>query len=247
MKKPVATTAGRVYTIIMTRGILIAGNESALINAIEDETARRVKRYAITLIQDRFSTDEVKPGNQPRHESPSPDSAADSLKKGRNLLDWNPGSAISARTLVIAAENRLGRIDEAILVCYPPSACYALADLGLADVEVMVNEHIKGWFFLVKELTAVFKARGEGTLALVYPETGGKDGAELLGQAALAAFRSFTHGLLSVASDEPYLTMGFGGADDEKGFAAFIFKQLEEGNRRSNGKLHKYGKLGFFR
>jgi hypothetical protein len=43
--------------------------------------------------------------------------------------------------------------------------------------------------------------------------------------------------------------MGFTGSetDDDAGFATFIFKQLEEKNRRGNGKLHKYGKLGFFK
>jgi hypothetical protein len=186
--------------------------------------------------------------------------------------------------LVLSAENRLGRVDEAILVCDPPSVCCAAADFGPADVEILVNDHIKGWFFLVKELTAVFRARGEGTLALVFPEgnlsarrTSGPNpsgtfrrggfetdgGPDLLGPAALAAFRSLTAGLLTAAPDEPYLTLGFSGAaaGDEAGFAAFILKSLEsctsgrqdrgsplpEGNRRSNGKLHKYGKAGFFR
>jgi len=90
-------------------------------------------------------------------------------------------------------------------------------------------------------------------LALVYPETAGTvskdDAADLLGSTALAAFRSLTRSLLAAAFNEPYLTLGFSGAEagDETGFAAFIFKQLDEGNRRSNGKLYKYGKLGFFR
>jgi hypothetical protein len=87
----------------------------------------------------------------------------------------------------------------------------------------------------------------------VYSETsgaGGKDdAADLLGPIALAAFRSLVRGLLDASLNEPYITLGFSGADtgDEAGFAAFIFKQLEEGNRRGNGKLYKYGKLGFFR
>jgi hypothetical protein len=123
----------------------------------------------------------------------------------------------------------------------------------MANIEVLVNDHIKGWFFLIKELTAVFRERGGGTLALVYPETsgtGGKDdAADLLGAAALAAFHSLTRSLLAATFSEPYVTLGFSGAEtgDESGFAAFIFKQIEDGNRRSNGKLHKYGKLGFFR
>jgi hypothetical protein len=239
----------------MSRGILIAGNESALTNAIEAETAKRTEHYTLALLPDRLSGDNAKAGLQSRREnSPPPSSAAqDSTEEVRIPLDWNPGSPISARTLVLAAENRLEQLNEAILVCDPPSVRCAAADLNLANVEILVNDHVKGWFFLVKELAAAFKAHGGGILALVYPETTGTgskdDAADLLGSAALAAFRSLTRSLLDAALNEPYLTLGFSGAEagDDAGFAAFIFKQLDEGNRRNNGKLYKYGKLGFFR
>jgi hypothetical protein len=246
--------------MIMSKGILIAGNKSALTSAIEIEAARRVEHYAIALLPDRSrnnpqSGDNTKKGLLARGEKSLPESPAARNPAQENgvPLDWNPGSPVSARTLVIAAENRFDQIDEAILVCDPPSVRYAAADLTLTDIEILVNDDIKGWLFLVKELAAVFRERKKGTLALVYSETsgaGGKDDVvDLLGPVALAAFRSLARGLLDSSFNEPYLTLGFSGADagDEAGFAAFVFKQLEEGNRRSNGKLYKYGKLGFFR
>jgi hypothetical protein len=228
----------------MTRGILIAGNESALTSAIEIEAARRVERYTLALLPNRLSGDDAKLGSQRW-------SAASAEK--RIPLEWNPGSPIAARTLVLAAENRLERVNEAILVCDPPSVRTAAADLSLANVEILVNDYIKGWFFLVKELAAVFRAHGGGVMALVSPETVGTgdkdDAADVLGATALAAFRALTRGLLAAALSEPYHTVGFSGveAGDDVGFAGFVFKQLDEGNRRNNGKLHKYGKIGFFR
>jgi hypothetical protein len=237
----------------MTKRILIAGNESALTSAIESEVAKRVENYTIALLPNRLSGDNAKIRLQARQDNHSLESSAgqEQEKEARIPLEWNPGSPISARTLIIAAENRLEHINLALLVCDPPSVRCAAADLSMANVEVLVNDHVKSWFFLVKELATNFKARGEGTLALVYPETTSSrdDTADLLGPAALAAFRSFTRGLLSAALNEPYFTLGFSGAEtgDEVGFAAFIFKQLDENNRRSNGKLYKYGKLGFFR
>jgi hypothetical protein len=229
----------------MTRGILIAGNESALTNAIEVEAARRVERYALALLPDRLSADNTKASLQSW-------SSAISMEK-RISLEWNPGSPISARTLLLAAENRLEQVNEAILVCDPPSVRSAAADLSMANIEILVNDYIKGWFFLVKELAAVFRAHGGGVIALVSPENAGTgdkdDSADLLGSTALAAFRALTRGLLAAALNEPYLTLGFSGveAGDDVGFAAFVFKQLDEGNRRSNGKLHKFGKTGLFR
>jgi hypothetical protein len=239
----------------MSRGILIVGNESALTNAIEVEAAKRAEHYALALLTDRLSGDDVKIGLQAHRENalPSPSADQDTIETARIPLDWNPGSPISARTLVLSAENRLEQINEAILICDPPSVRCAVTDLSITNVEILVNDHVKSWFFLVKELAAIFKEREGGTLALVYPETTGTgskdDAADLLGSTALAAFRSLTRSLLAAAFSEPYLTLGFSGAEagDEAGFAAFIFKQLDEGNRRSNGKLHKYGKLGFFR
>jgi hypothetical protein len=228
----------------MTRGILIAGNESALTSAIEIEAARRVERYTLALLPDRLSGDNAKIGLQ---------SWSSVSAEKRIPLEWNPGSPISARTLVLAAENRLEQINEAILVCDPPSIRTAAADLSLANVEILVNDYIKGWFFLVKELAVVFKAHGGGVLALVCPETVGAgdkdDTADLLGSTALAAFRAFTRGLLAAALSESYHTLGFSGAEagDDAGFASFVFKQLDEGSRRSNGKFQKYGKIGFFR
>jgi hypothetical protein len=232
----------------MTRGILIAGNESALVNAIAIEAAKRVEHFAFALIPNRFSeADAIQ--NRRVHTSGGEPSA----EKARIHLDWNPGSPISTRTLIIAAENRLDHIDEAILVCSPPAVRRLPADISFADIEVLVSDHIKGWFFLAKELAAVFRERETGTLALVYPAAGlpgGKDDAvDLLGPPALAAFQALTRSLLASAFNEPYLTLGFSGPEsgEEAGFAAFIIKQMEDSSRRNNGKIYKYGKLNLFR
>jgi len=224
----------------MTRGIFIAGNESALSRAIETEVLKRVERFTIALIPNRFS-------------GTSKNSAAASEK--RIALDWNPSSPISARTLVLAAENRMEHIDEAILICSPPSIRSSAAELPLADIEIMINDHIKGWFFLVKELAAIFSSRQSGTLALVYSDISGSavhnkdDAADILGPSSLASFSALTSGLLTAAHREQYITTGFSSSDagNESAFAAFIFKYMDEINKRSKGKLYKFGKFKLFK
>ena len=220
----------------MTRGILIVGNESALTRSIETETSNRVDKYAVALITNRVS------GAQRNT----------SQEKGRMPLDWNPSSPISARALALAAQNRLDNIDTAILICTPPSIRSSAPDIPLSDIEIMINDQIKGWFFLIKEITAIFSARKHGTLALVYPDISGSgkdDVADVFGPSALASFRALTHGLLSVAHSEPYITMGFSASDagNETAFASFIYKSLDDITKRSNGKLHKYGRFSFFK
>lgn len=231
----------------MTRGIFIAGNETALGRAVEAEAEKRVERYAVASIPNRYSGASKNPSLN---------------NEKRIMLDWNPSSPISARALVLAAENRLNYINEAVLVCSPPSVRSSASGLPLADIEIMANEYIKGWFFLVRELAAVFSGRKSGILALVYPaienmSTGMKDdSADVLGPSSLAAFRALAHGLLAAAHNEPYITVGFSCAEvnAEEAFAAFIFKHLDEapaawksGNKRSNGRLFKYGKFNLFK
>lgn len=230
----------------MVRGILIIGNDSALIRALEAEAGRRVERFAVSCIPNRLeaaSVYNVRTAQELQGQKEN--------NEKRINIEWNPGSPISARTLVISAENSLGHIDDVLLVCSPPSVRCSAADLPLADVEVMVNDHIKGWFFLVKEITAIFKERKHGTLALVYPDiNSGKDeAADILGPSALASFRALTNGLLASAQNEPYITTGFSTSDtgNEAAFASFIFKTLDELTKRSKGKLHKFGRFSFFK
>jgi hypothetical protein len=222
----------------MTRGILIAGVDSSLSEAVAAEAERRVEQYAAAFIFNRLD---------PVRNRPKP---ADG-RKARISLDWNPGSPISARTLVLAAENRLAHIDEAILVCVPPSARRPVEQLAPADIDIMVNDYIKGWFFLVKELTAAFKRRGAGTLALVLSDTGSgnekRDIPDLMGPSVRAAFRALVQGLLAADPGKSYQILAFSSETGEDAeFAAYIFKIIEENNKRNLGRWHKYGRLGLF-
>jgi hypothetical protein len=242
----------------MTRGILIAGNEASLTVMIAREAARRVDAVATALIPNRLDGN-AGPGvlNVGEGSSQIP-------------LGWNPGSPISARSLILGAGNRLGRIDNAILVCSPPAIRKRPADLSPADIEVLINDHIKGWLSLVRELALYFRnsatpkdpagtrstgvsGAGEGgVLAMVIPDIspGGKeDAADIAGPVAAAAFRGLAQSMLIASTGEPYRALGFSSAEaggDEE-FAAYIFKVIDEGNRRDSGRWFKFGRLNLFR
>ncbi|MDR1024825.1 MAG: hypothetical protein LBL56_03800 [Treponema sp.] len=229
----------------MTRGILIVGNDSLLCAAIAAQAARRVERFAQVLLPNRLS-EQAKVLPRDPVPAPSGESGPAAIP-----LAWNPGSPISARTLVLSAAHQLERIDEAVLVCNPPSFRRPAAELLPLDIEILVNDHIKGWFFLVRELAQIFRARRSGTLALVVPDSpaGRDDQADLLGLSAAAAFRAFAQGLLASSLAEPYVTLGFSSQEtgEDDNFAAYIFRLIDQPNKRNSGKWYKYGRLSFFR
>lgn len=227
----------------MGRRILVAGNASAVFAAVETEVAARAETYAVAFIPNRFSL-----GVQNAWQNAIPGNAA----SGKRLqLEWNPGSPVSARTLLLAGENRLGSIDEVIFVCCPPALPCAVCDLKPADIEVLAGDHVKSWIFLARELDLYFKTKGAGrrSLALVYQETGNAQ--DIPNSVALASFRSLTAALLAdaPAHENGYTVQGFysGETGKESAFAAFVFKHLDDEKRRRNGKLHRHGKFVFFK
>jgi hypothetical protein len=226
------------YSARMTRGILIAGTESSLSAAIAAEAGKRVERFAAAFI----------PGSVTLPERGCAQPAGEKLIP----LSWNPGSPLSARTLVLQGINRLERVDEAILVCTPPSVRKQADELNSVEIETMVSDHIKGWFFLVKELCVFFASRKAGTLALVLKDigsAGGKDETvDLMGPSVAASFRAFAQGLLAASGEKPYGTLAFSSeAADDPAFASFIFKIIDDGGKRALGKWHTYSKGLFTR
>jgi len=227
----------------MTRGILIAGNESSLFRAAASEAGKRVQSFGTALISNRISLPDG---------AGVPPSRPDSTE-GAIALSWNPASSISARTLLIAAENRLQKIDNAILVCSPPAVFKTSETLLPEDIEIMVNDHIKGWFFLVRELALYFRRSAGGSLSFAVPRAapGGarNSQADLLGPSAASSFRSFAQGILDTSVNEPFQAMGFTGYEDgsESEFAAWFFKIIDEGSRKNSGRWHQYSKLRLFR
>ena len=248
----------------MTRGILIVGNESSLFNAVAAEAVKRVQSFATAIIPSRFGAGDIESSGTEsadlRSVDPrSVDPRSADLKDGAVQLSWNPASAISARTLVLAAENRLKKINDAILVCSPPAVFKTPEALTPREIEILVDDHIKGWFFLIRELILYFRNAGSGLLALVAPdidteaEAGKKNTAarniqlDLLGPSAAASFRNYSQAVIASSANEPYSVMGFtdSEAGSEEEFAAWFFKIVDEASPKNSGRWHKHSKRGF--
>ena len=227
----------------MTRGILIAGNNSSLFSAAAAEASKRVESFNSVQIPNRFIIPDKEAVLPPPMES----------VKGAIPISWNPSSPISARSLVLSAENRLGKIDNAILICSPPAVFKAADSLTPQDIDILVNDEIKGWLLLTRELMIHFRRLGAGSLSFVAPEinTGGVKNTpvDLLGPAASASFQAFAQSVLASTVNEPFQVMGFTGfeAGSEEEFISWAFKIIDEGARKNSGRWHRYTKLRFLR
>ncbi|MDR2900301.1 MAG: hypothetical protein LBV20_02105 [Treponema sp.] len=222
----------------MTRGILIAGNESALGDAVMAEAAKRVNTVSTAFIQNKFVETRQNTASLPEGTSIIP-------------LSWNPGSPISARSLLLAAENHLEHVDDALLICDPPAMRKRPIDFTPSEIDYLVNNYIKGWFFLIREILLTFRARGKGNLCLVTPgiSSGGKDDIpDLAGPSVAASFKAYAESVLSSAAGEPFRVIGFSSSEpgNESEFAAFIYKIIDDEKRNDSGKCYKFGKLSFF-
>ena len=205
--------------------------------------------YASAIIPNRISegilTEEMRQEN--------PESGGEAIK-----LSWNPASAISAKTLIMAAENRLKKIDDAILICSPPAVFKKPSYLNPREIEILVDDHIKGWFYIIRELILYFQKTGTGLLSLVLPdinsdfETRNKKNAvnpqfDLLGPSAMESFRSFADGIIASSAEEAYIAMGFSGSEagQEQEYASWLFGIIDRAAKDMGGRWHRY-KKGLF-
>jgi hypothetical protein len=219
----------------MTRGILIAGNESSLAAAVISEGARRVEKLATALVLNVFNPELGQP----------PISEED---EAQIRLHWNPGNPVSARSMLHQAERSLGHIDDAVLICSPPALHKPPAELTSGEIEALVSDNIKGWYFLLKETAAYFQKRGGGSLSFVLPEINTKDDSpDLAGPVAAAAFRALADAAMQSAKNCPYAALGFAAphGENDAAFAAYIFKTIDQA-AKSKGKWHRFGKLKLF-
>ncbi|MDR2602733.1 MAG: hypothetical protein LBC53_09860 [Spirochaetaceae bacterium] len=219
------------------KGILIAGGESLLLSAIVQRVARLDVPYVLAIIPQ--------------------DSSAEKMRRERGagsdaIIEWNAGSPLSARTLIVSCVNRLQNFDAALLVCTPPQRFQA-AGLAAPEIDDAIDKHIKSYMFLTREIQSFFKKRNSGIIAFASGGGGAFNG--LLSKTITAAFAAFASGVVMESSGGDaggVKAMGFScaealnGAEQAGDFAGFISKALVESKKNDFGKWRKFGKLSFW-
>lgn len=232
----------------MTRGILIAGNEGAVTEALAREATKRVEPVVTAFLS---SQDE-----EEKEQNLSADASSANTRENRVgkivPIPWKGASSVSAQAVVLSARNILGEIDEALLVCTPWGIRRGLKELRVADIDHHIDAYLKSWFYLGRELTRYFSARERGVLALVLADgsssgDGGED-IDMFRPLVTEAFRIMADKLLVLSASEPFRVLAFQNneAGNEEAFASYVMKTIDENNRRDAGRWHRYGKSFFF-
>jgi hypothetical protein len=215
------------YNAVMDDAMLIAGQGKELIAALSAAAEKRGIKTTLAVIPGRNDGESSGPGVADGSAGPSA---------------WNPGSPVSARSLVLAAENRIGPLSGAIVVCSAPNEAET-RDFSPAGIDMIVNNHIKSYMFLSRELIKYFQQKKQGTLALALLETPPQG---LLTASVFGAFRSFSGSLLE-RSDTEHLRMASFLCDEKtpaptNEYAAYILKTLTE-NKKIDRSLFKFAKF----
>jgi hypothetical protein len=207
----------------MNSSLLIAGSGAELIAALSTQAEKYGAASVRAVIPNRNVRDDI-------------------ADKGSPLLDWNPGSAVSTRGLVVAAENRLGILGGGLIVCAAPHNA-AGYDFSPAGIDFLVDNHVKSYMFLAYELARYFRAAQSGTLAMVMLEDADSS---LLTDPVFSAFKSFSARLLEHQS-EHVRAAAFSCKEKPPApvneFASYVIKTLFKDEKFGNGRWFKFTRL----
>ncbi|MCR4938698.1 MAG: hypothetical protein K5930_01155 [Treponemataceae bacterium] len=109
---------------------------------------------------------------------------ADSSRSKNSSFAWNPPSPISARSLILQAENTFETIGTVLLPFDADSYEDYYAKLSVETISKGVDNMFLGYFYIVSELLTRFEKYGEGNLVFFYNDDPGKDKGILTSSAA---------------------------------------------------------------
>jgi hypothetical protein len=235
----------------MKKTMLIAGRDTPFGAALVTEARSRGFSVIATVEPERGPAGASDRGRETAREAP-PSGESDDLI----VLPWNRASAFSARNIIVRCRNTNRPLAAALIPFSADPADPAdpsnpgdpmgrvLESLEPSAVDEYVDREIKGRLFLAREAASEFARQGSGILAFV--EHGSGTEGEGLGALAAGAFRALAQGMFSRNLNSPYLTQGYCCPYPmDAAFAAFIFRTLEEADRRTSGRWIKFtGKQG---
>ncbi len=127
---------------------------------------------------------------------------ADCSRSKNTSFSWNPASPISARSLILQAENTFETIGTVILPFDADSYEDYYSKLSVETISKGVDNMVLGYFYIVSELLARFEKYGEGNLVFFYNDTAEKEKG-MLASSAAASFCAFAKKTAMIYAGKP--------------------------------------------
>jgi hypothetical protein len=212
----------------MHGAILITGKQSGFTDDLVQEALGRSHRVIAT--------------HDPTDVAPEvPDTFGDSL----TYAPWSRRSLISARSVMLAVESDGAPLEHAFVVCSPEGVNDPLHATESVVIEQTIDAAIKGYLFMIKEITASLVRRGGGALTIVWYD-GGSELVPPLEAAIAGAVQQLTHSLLAFYENESVVMRGLHASEsDSRAVARWVLEQSLDRGEKSAGRWQRYGqKMG---
>lgn len=208
----------------MEQSVLITGKQSTFTDDLIQESTHRVSRVIASYDQ-TDTPPEV------------PDTFGDTLM----YLPWTRRSLISARTMMLSIDQIDIVPKRAIVVCAPEGINTSLHETDAATIEATIDNAVKGYLFIVREIAAFFVKKGGGDLSIVWYDAG----IEVLppvDAAISGAVQTFTQSMLTFYENETVAIRGLYASDsDSRAVARWTLEQVFDREEKSAGRRQKYG------
>lgn len=211
----------------MERTLLITGRQSPLTDDLLQEALSRSFSVLATF-DPALGEPEV------------PDGFGDDLV----YVEWNRRSPISARSVLLQAENAAGSLEEIFVVYSSEGVTAPFHETQASRIEEVVDGGVKGYLFLLREALSHALRRGGGGVNIVVQDSG----SELLPPleaATSGAFLAAARSLMTFYEEEAVQVRGFqSGSAEGREFAKFILDTIRDKGEKAAGRWNKFGGRG---
>lgn len=169
------------------------------------------------------------------------------LEEGLQYVEWNRRSPISARFVVLQAQNQELDIDHAVLVYSPPNEKIMAAELSSAFIEEKLDFDCKGFVFLLKELLGYFAKRQKGSITFLLNNPG-PDVLPPMESILEGAFMNLGESMFAYQGQGDLVLRGIQSRSNQnRQIAEFLIQTIQENHPKNRNKWIKYtGKSGLF-
>jgi hypothetical protein len=181
------------------------------------------------------------PANGDRQDEPTAAEPRPKNDDGILRIPFRAGSSLSARTVFLESANALGPVVELVICLEPGRDGGGILSSGPAEAEAFAEERVKACFQLLREAGQRFAKLPGSSIAIALPDSPG-----------LSGFARLERDFLRSLGDACMAERGLGGrvfglagdAADADGFAAALFRLLDDPKSKGSGKWSG-GKGGF--